>query len=187
MKPSGLIGKFVVPYLISTVWKFITTPKPEKIFTPLKTPKKVNIQKYMGSWYVIASIPYPLEKDAHNAIEHYSWNDKSQEVEMDLTFNKDHFDGEKVQITQQAFIRNRRTNAEWRIKTEKSSTYPYVIMDLAHDYSYAVVGLPKREHVWILARETYMEDGLYNTLKGRIKSEGFNVELLQKVPQTIYH
>jgi len=39
---------------------------------PLKTVKSVDIQRFMGDWYVIANIPTWIEKGAHNAVESYS-------------------------------------------------------------------------------------------------------------------
>ncbi len=34
----------------------------------------VDLQRFMGDWYVIANIPTFLEKGAHNAVETYSMN-----------------------------------------------------------------------------------------------------------------
>ena len=63
--------------------------------------------------------------------------------------------------------------------------FPYVIMELAHDYSYAVVGMPNREHVWILGRKPTMEDEIYETLNNRIAEQGFDVTQIEKIPQTM--
>ena len=41
----------------------------------MKTVDQVDIDRFMGPWYVIANIPTFLEKGAHNAVETYSLND----------------------------------------------------------------------------------------------------------------
>jgi apolipoprotein D and lipocalin family protein len=38
---------------------------------PLKTVASVDIQRFMGDWYVIANIPTSIEKEAYNAVESY--------------------------------------------------------------------------------------------------------------------
>lgn len=38
---------------------------------PLPTPDSVNIDQFMGRWYVHGYTPILVDKQAHNAIEHY--------------------------------------------------------------------------------------------------------------------
>ena len=38
---------------------------------PLAPLPKVDLERFMGDWYVIASIPTFIEKDAYNAVESY--------------------------------------------------------------------------------------------------------------------
>jgi apolipoprotein D and lipocalin family protein len=45
---------------------------------------------------------------------------------------------------------------------------------LADDYSYAVVGEPGREYLWILAREPQMSDGVYARIVARLLALGFD-------------
>ena len=41
----------------------------------MKTVDYVDLERFMGDWYVIANIPTFLEKGAHNAVESYALND----------------------------------------------------------------------------------------------------------------
>lgn len=36
---------------------------------PFPVERSVDLGRFMGDWYVIANIPIPMEKDAHNAVE----------------------------------------------------------------------------------------------------------------------
>lgn len=149
----------------------------------LKTVQKVDIPKFMGTWYVIANIPTFIEKGAHNAIEKYSWNEKEDRIDVDFTFNKDGFDGEKKSYPQKGFIYNKMTNAEWRIQPFWPLKFTYLVMDLAPDYSWTVIGVPNRSYVWIMARNSKMDENLYSELVQKIKAQGFDIKLLEKVPQ----
>ena len=42
---------------------------------PIHTVEKVDLNRFMGDWYVIANIPTFIEKDAYNAIETYRLED----------------------------------------------------------------------------------------------------------------
>jgi apolipoprotein D and lipocalin family protein len=40
----------------------------------LDTVSYVDLERFMGDWYVVASIPAFIEKGAHNAVESYALN-----------------------------------------------------------------------------------------------------------------
>lgn len=151
----------------------------------LETVKQVDIQKFMGDWYVIANIPTFLEKGAHNAIENYHWNEKENRIDVTFEFNKNSFNGEKKSLTQKAFIYNKQTNAEWRIQLFWPVKFPYLIIDLAEDYSYTVIGVPARSYVWIMARRPVMDEKIYQELVESLGKRGFDTSLIQKVPQQV--
>jgi len=150
---------------------------------PLKPVDYVDIQRYMGKWYVIASIPTFIEKGAHNAIEIYTWNAKEDRIDVGYTFNQDSFAGKKKSYPQKAFIYNRETNSEWRIQLFWPLKFAYLITDLAPDYSYTVVTVPNRENVWIMARTPTLPDSVYQKILAKLKEQLFDLKDLQKVPQ----
>jgi apolipoprotein D and lipocalin family protein len=54
----------------------------------------------------------------------------------------------------------------------------YWVIDLAEDYSYAVVGEPSREYLWILARAPVLPDGTYEAITRRLRQQGYDPALL---------
>ena len=54
---------------------------------PIKTVETVNLERFMGSWYVVASIPTFSEKDVYNGTESYRLNDDGS-VETTFSFNR---------------------------------------------------------------------------------------------------
>ncbi len=145
---------------------------------------KVEIPKFMGRWYVIASIPTMFETDAFNATETYTWNAAKDRIDIDFRFNKDSATGPVKKIPQKAFIYNKDTNAEWRVQPIWPLKFAYLIIDLAPDYSYTIIGVPNRNHVWLMAREPQISEVLYQQLVKKMDTLGYDTSKLQKVPQS---
>lgn len=59
----------------------------------------------------------------------------------------------------------------------------YVVLEVAPDYSWALIGHPKRKLAWIFAREPHMGDALYDDLRARFARWGYDPARLQRVPQ----
>ena len=59
----------------------------------------------------------------------------------------------------------------------------YWVIDLADDYSYAVVGHPNHEYLWILSRSPSMVDSLYQEIVANAAIQGFDVDRLVRTPQ----
>ena len=137
----------------------------------------------MGTWFVIANIPTFVEKDAHNAIETYTWNEKEKRVDIDFRFNAGAFDGALKKYPQKGFIYNKESNAEWRIRPIWPLSFTYLVIDLAADYSYTVIGVPDREHVWVMARSPNLEANTLQMIKSKLKNQGFDTSKLEMVPQ----
>jgi apolipoprotein D and lipocalin family protein len=154
-----------------------------KNLPPQPTVARVEIPRFMGKWYVIACIPTFLEKGAFNATEAYAWNEEKDRIDVDFSYNKDGFEGPEKHVAQKAFIYNKETNAEWRDQPIWPLKFAYLIVDLASDYSDTIVGVPNREHVWIMAREPQLREARYEELVKKVKSLGYDVSQLQKVPQ----
>lgn len=170
---------FLPAALVTTLFSCSTKDLPA-----VKTADKVDIQRFMGKWYVIANIPTFLEKGAHNASETYTWNEKENRIDVNFEFNKDKADGEKKAYPQKAFIYNKETKAEWRIQFFWPLKFAYLIMEVAPDYSYTVIGVPDRDHVWIMARKPVLEVETYQRLIQSIKAQHFDISKIEKVPQT---
>ena len=122
----------------------------------LQTVDYVDLDKFMGDWYVIANIPTWFEKGAHNALEQYLWNEKGY-IDVIFSFNKNSFSGERKKLTQKAFIYNKTTNAEWRIQPFWPLKLPYLVIDLDKEYQYTVIGYPSRNYVLIMSRSKSLD------------------------------
>ena len=118
---------------------------------PMATVDKVDLQRFMGDWYVIANIPTFLEQGAHNPVESYALNADGT-IATTFTFNADSFEGEKKIYHPKGFIRNTESNAEWGMQFIWPIKADYRIVYLDDDYQYTVIGRNSRDYVWIMAR-----------------------------------
>jgi apolipoprotein D and lipocalin family protein len=148
-------------------------------YPPLKKVEAVDIPRFMGPWYVIANIPTFIEKEGTHAVETYRWNEKEQRIDVTFTQMKN---GEKKEYTQKAWVMDPSGN-EWRIQFFWPLKFPYMVIDLAPDYSYTVIGVPNRNYVWIMARAKTISDKTYTEIVERLKHQHFDTEQLEKVPQ----
>ena len=78
----------------------------------METVDYVDLDRFMGKWYVIANIPTFLEKDAYNAVETYTMNDDGT-IDTEFTFRKGGFDGELKDFNPKGFVKDTESNALW--------------------------------------------------------------------------
>ena len=148
---------------------------------PMATVDKVDLQRFMGDWYVIANIPTFLEQGAHNPVESYALNADGT-IATTFTFNADSFEGEKKIYHPKGFIRNTESNAEWGMQFIWPIKADYRIVYLDDDYQYTVIGRNSRDYVWIMARNAQIPDQIYGELRDFVIDLGYDPELLQKAP-----
>ncbi|MGB5292324.1 MAG: lipocalin family protein [Lysobacterales bacterium] len=148
---------------------------------PLQTVEDVDIERFMGDWYVIANIPTSIEKGAHNAIETYRLDDDGT-IATTFTFNDGSFDGELKTYNPRGFV-SEESNAIWGMQFIWPIKADYRIFYLDEDYSVTVIGRNKRDYVWIMAREPAIGIAEYSGILDRLEVAGYDVSAIQRVPQ----
>jgi len=148
----------------------------------MKTVDHVDIDRFMGPWYVIANIPTFLEKDAYNAVETYRLNDDGT-IATNFTFHKGGFDGDVKEYNPKAFILDTESNARWGMRFVWPIKADYRIVYLDDDYTQTIIGRQGRDFVWIMARTPTVSDFDYDQLLSFVESLGYDTSKLQRVPQ----
>ena len=149
---------------------------------PIHTVESVNIDQFMGDWYVIASIPTFIEKEAYNAIESYRLAEDGT-IETTFSFNKGSFEGPLKVYRPRGFIHDKQSNAVWGMQFFWPFKAEYRIIYLTEDYSQTVIGRTKRDYVWIMARKPAIPEDDYNRILKFLREEGYDLGKLRKVPQ----
>ena len=148
----------------------------------LQTVSHVDLERFMGDWYVIASIPTFLEKGAHNAVENYALNPDGS-IATTFTFRDGSFDGPLKTYTPTGFVEDTDTNATWGMRFVWPVKADYRIVYLDGDYTQTIIGRNKRDHVWIMARTPTIPDADYRELLERVEAMGYDPGEIEPVPQ----
>ena len=150
--------------------------------TPIATVDYVDLERFMGDWYVIASIPTFIEKEAYNAVESYSLNDDGT-IATTFTFRKGGFNGPVKRYTPTGYVFDTESNAVWGMQFIWPIKADYRIMYLSEDYGLTVIGRKKRDYVWIMARTPEISEADYQARIKFIEDQGYDVSEIRKVPQ----
>lgn len=154
------------------------TPHP-----PLDVVDEVDLDRYAGRWYEIASLPQHFQKGCVATSANYTpMADGRIRVENECRDGS--FDGKLRRAEGVAWVAD---PAESPAKLKVQFFWPfrgaYWIIELDGEYRYAVIGHPSRRYLWILARKRAMDPVLYEELLERIEAHGYDLERLERTPQ----
>lgn len=150
---------------------------------PMDTVEYVDLERFMGDWYVIANIPTFLEKNAHNALENYSLNEDGT-VSTTFTFRAGGFDGPLKTYTPKGFVKDTTTNALWGMRFVWPIKADFRIVHLDEQYQTTIIGRQARDYVWVMARSPEIPDRDYQTLVAKVSDLGYDISKLQRVPHS---
>jgi len=149
---------------------------------PLETVPHVDLKKYAGKWYEIASFPQSFQNGCHCTTAEYTLSEKGYVI-VENRCNRDSVNGKESYIKGKAFVEEGSGNAKMKVQFFWPFKAKYWIIDLAADYSYAVVSHPNKKYLWILSRIPKMEDTVYQHIISNLKTKGFDLTNLQKTKQ----
>ncbi len=179
----GLVG-----ILVSLVVIVISNAQ-EKIMSELAVVSSVDLRKYAGTWYEIARLPNSFQNDcAGDVTATYVIDDDGIEVTNRCRSNT----GEIKEATGRARVASAEgpnTKLKVRFAPAWLSFLPFVwgdywIIDLASDYSYAVVGEPSRRYFWILSRKPRLSEIILKGILDRAQLEGYDLSKLLMTNQS---
>lgn len=149
---------------------------------PMPTVPYVDLDRFMGDWYVLASIPTFVEEGAHNGVESYALNDDGT-IDTTFVFNQDAFDGERKEYNPKGFVVENTGNAIWGMQFVWPVKSDYRVVYLDDDYETTIIGRNKRDFVWIMSRNPAISDEDYAYLVRVVEQLGYDVSALKRVPQ----
>ncbi|HSC06298.1 MAG TPA: lipocalin family protein [Steroidobacteraceae bacterium] len=149
---------------------------------PLALAEDVDLERFMGDWYVIANIPTFIEEGAHNAVESYSIAPDGT-VETVFTFRAGGFGGKRKRYTPRGFVREGSGNAVWGMQFVWPVKADYRIAWISPDYAQTVIGREARDYAWIMARSPEIPDADYEAILDFLGSQGYDVARIRRVPQ----
>jgi len=149
---------------------------------PIKPVPHVDLPRFMGDWYVIATIPTRFEKSAYNAVETYRLRADGR-VATSFRFRKGAYDGPVKTIHSTGFVRRGSGNAVWGVQVFWPIKAQYIVAYLDADYREAIVARDARDYTWIMARTPTIPHADYDALLARVRQLGYSLSDIRKVPQ----
>jgi apolipoprotein D and lipocalin family protein len=142
----------------------------------------VDLDRYAGKWYEFAAYPQPFQKGCHCTTAEYTLTDRGYVI-VENRCNRGSINGKESYIKGKAFVKKNSGNAKLKVQFFWPFRGDYWIIDLADDYSYAVVSNPNKKYLWILSRTPVMSNEIYEGILERLREKGFDLSKLNLTVQ----
>jgi len=149
---------------------------------PLEVVPYVDLNRYIGTWYEIATIPQRFQKDCVAVTATYTLRDDGK-IDVLNKCRKKTLDGEVKTARGKAWVVDKKTNAKLKVRFFWPFKGDYWIIELDSEYQYVVVGHPNRNYLWILSRSPRLEESLYEDLIQRIANKGYDISRIKRTLQ----
>ncbi|KRD30424.1 hypothetical protein ASE35_17020 [Lysobacter sp. Root916] len=150
---------------------------------PITPVAEVDLDRFMGDWYVIAHIPSRPEREAYNAIENYRRADDGK-ILTRFRYRDGGYDRPVETMHPVGTVKAGTGNAVWGMQFIWPIQAEYVVVYLSPDYSQTIIGRSKRDYAWIMARTPSISEPDYQRHLARLRELGYRLDDLRKVPQT---
>ena len=140
-----------------------------------------GLPPFMGTLHVVAHIPYFAERGHVAARYEYAFRD-TDKVGVAYHYREAFDEPEQVREAR-ASVKETSGNREWTLWFVGVVPAKWRIVDVAPDYSWALIDYPGRDMGWILARDPMMGDAQYQDLVKKARDHGINARQLVRVPQ----
>lgn len=146
---------------------------------PPEVVPQVDLSRYAGEWYEIASFPQHFQKGCSDSRAGYRLRDDGDVDVLNSCFRNGKVDTARGK----AWVVDKNTNAKLKVSFFWPFRGDYWIIELGKDYDFAVVSDPSMRYLWILSRTPNMDEPKYLELVARLKTRGFDVARLTRTEQ----
>ena len=147
----------------------------------IPTAAPVDVDRFMGDWYVIAHIPSFPEREAHKAVESYARLPDGR-IQTTFRFRKGALDGPEKTMHPVGTVKPDGGGAVWDMQFVWPIQAEYVIAWVDADYQQTIVGRSKRDYVWLMARTPQITEADYQARVRQIQALGYDVSKIRRVP-----
>lgn len=144
----------------------------------IPTAPHVDLEKYLGKWYEVASIPQSFQrKCVRNTFAEYSM---SEDNLIKVLNSCDTQSGDKKFAEGRAKVIELEHNSKLKVTFVKLIRWifafggNYWILDVAPNYSYALVGDPTLKYAWILSRTPAMDKTIFIEIESKYRALGYD-------------
>lgn len=151
---------------------------------PLEAVEHVDLERYLGTWYEIATIPQRFQRGCVAVTAEYSLLPGGDILVVNAC-REGTLDGKIRSVRGRARVVDKKTNAKLKVTFFWPFWGAYWIIGLDPDYQWAVVGHPNRKYPWILSRSPQMDESLYGQLLDFVGTRGYDVSKIKRTLQPV--
>jgi apolipoprotein D and lipocalin family protein len=181
-RPTLIQGNSILPFLLGIFTACIPLVAVAADAPALQTVSSVDLNRYAGKWYEIASFPQWFQKGCVATTATYTLR-KDGDVDVLNQCRDKTLDGKPRSAKGKAWVVDSKSNAKLKVRFFWPFSGDYWIIDLGASYEYAVVGHPKRNYLWILSRSPQMDRTVYDAIIERLKKQHYDVARLNQTLQ----
>lgn len=149
---------------------------------PLPTVPSVDLERYLGTWYEIASYPQSFQEGCTGTTANYS-REEDGTIKVVNRCRKGSLSGPEDVAEGKARVVDQASGAKLEVSFFRPFWGDYWIIELGENYEYAVVGHPSRDYLWILARQPALPPRVYQEILSHVETMGYDPERLQRTVQ----
>ena len=143
----------------------------------LPTVGQVELKRYLGTWYEIASFPAPFQKNCVATTATYTLKE-NRDIDILNECKDKTLTGKTRTAHGKAWVVDKKTNSKLKVSFFWPFSGNYWIIDLGKNYDYAVVSEPRLKYLWILSRARHMEQPIYDKILTKLRKLGFDLSRL---------
>jgi len=153
----------------------------------LKTVPDLKLPRYLGTWYEIARLPMKHEpEDCTDVSAHYSLKDNGHVAVLNrcrLGDEIEEAEGEACAVDNDS-ARLEVSFLPRGLRWIPFSKGDYWVIQVAPDYSVALVGSPDRKFLWLLSRTPTLDATVQEHYLAQARQQGFDLAPLIQTPHT---
>ena len=178
---NRLIGILAVKVLSAVM--IATATAQDKAPDPLPFVRDFKPARYLGKWHEVARLPTAIQPAGTLAVAEYTAGREGGQVTVKNT-SLDNTGKKLSEIAGQAKLAD--GDPPGRVLVSFGPVLPetpnYHVIHVDENYRYAVVGVPDRKSLWILAREVPIAEESLKSLREIARKAGFDVTRLIIAP-----
>ena len=155
---------------------------------PLQTIARLDVDRYMGSWYEIAKYPNRFQRQC--VADTQAQYRQREDGQLDVINRCRQANGEMTEAIGRARPVGAADSSRLQVRFAPAwlSWLPmvwgdYWVIDLDPAYQLVAVSEPRREYLWILSRTPRVDPAAYQALLGRLQAQGFDPSKLEPTVQ----
>ncbi len=137
---------------------------------PLRTVDYVDLGHYGGRWYEIARYEHSFEKGCRNVSATYTLKEDGDIRVVNRCTTEE---GTVKEVVGRAYATDT-TNSKLKVSFFRPFYGNYWVLMLDDAYSYALIGDPSREYLWILSRRPTLEPAIIKRILEELPEFGYD-------------